>query len=54
MIGIIGAMESETKGLKDLIQDKKIKTIAGIEFVSGKLFDKDIRSSCNFLIQPLL
>lgn len=48
MIGIIGAMESETKGLKDLIQDKKIKTIAGIEFVSGKLCDKDIVcAKCN-------
>ena len=37
MIGIIGAMESETKGLKDLINDKKIQVISEIEYVSGNI-----------------
>lgn len=37
MIGIIGAMDSETRELKELINDKKIQTISGIEYVSGNI-----------------
>lgn len=41
-IGIIGAMEPEVAHLIDSMTSKKSQTIAGIEFVSGKLADKDI------------
>ncbi len=48
MVGIIGAMDSETKGLKDIIENKRLKTIAGIEFVSGTLHGKEIVcAKCN-------
>lgn len=48
MIGIIGAMDSETKGLKELITDKEVKIISGIEFVQGKLDGKDVVcAKCN-------
>lgn len=48
MIGIIGAMDSETKGLMDLICEKKSQTISGINFVSGKLNGKDVVcAKCN-------
>lgn len=48
MIGIIGAMDSETFGLKSIIEDKTVKNIAGIEFVSGKVSDKDVVcAKCN-------
>ncbi|MBO7289255.1 MAG: 5'-methylthioadenosine/adenosylhomocysteine nucleosidase [Clostridia bacterium] len=48
MIGIIGAMDSETQGLKNLICDKKTKIISGIEFVWGKLNGKDVVcAKCN-------
>lgn len=48
MIGIIGAMDSETQGLKNLICDKNTKTISGIEFVWGKLNGKDVVcAKCN-------
>lgn len=48
MIGIIGAMDSETQGLKNLISDKKTKLISGIEFVCGKLNGKDVVcAKCN-------
>ena len=42
MIGIIGAMDSETKGIKNLIQNKKIKIVSQIEYVSGTLNGKDV------------
>lgn len=38
MIGIIGAMTVEVDGLKSHMTDKTVKTIAGMEFVCGKLF----------------
>ena len=41
-IGIIGAMSVETDALKAQIQDAKSETLSGIEFVSGKLYGKDI------------
>lgn len=41
-IGIIGAMSVETDALKAQIQDAKSETVSGIEFVSGKLYGKDI------------
>lgn len=41
-IGIIGAMSVETDALKAQIQDSKSETVSGIEFVSGKLYGKDI------------
>ena len=48
MIGIIGAMDSETQGLKNLIIDKKTKLISGIEFVCGTLNGKDVVcAKCN-------
>lgn len=42
MIGIIGAMDCETIGIKNLIENKEIKTISSIEYVSGKLNGKDV------------
>jgi len=42
MIGIIGAMEIETRGIKNLIENAKSETIASIEFVYGKLYGKDV------------
>ena len=48
MIGIIGAMDSETKGIKELITNKQTKIISGIEFVSGKLDNVDVVcAKCN-------
>lgn len=48
MIGIIGAMDSETQGLKNLICDKKTEIISGIEFVCGKIDSKDVVcAKCN-------
>ena len=48
MIGIIGAMDSETQGLKNLICDKKTEVISGIEFVCGKLSGKNVVcAKCN-------
>ncbi len=42
MIGIIGAMDVEVENLKAKIENKKIEAFSGIEFVSGKIFDKDV------------
>lgn len=42
MIGIIGAMDVEVEFLKAALIDKKEKNISGINFVSGKLSDKDV------------
>ncbi len=48
MIGIIGAMESETNELKGLIEDKKLEILSGMEFVSGKLGGEDVVcAKCN-------
>ncbi len=42
MIGIIGAMDVEVENLKAKIENKKTEVFSGIEFVSGKIFDKDV------------
>lgn len=42
MIGIIGAMDVEVENLKAQIENKKIETVSGVEFVSGRIFDKDV------------
>ncbi len=42
MIGIIGAMDIEVENLKAQIENKETKIISGIEFVSGKIFNKEI------------
>lgn len=42
MIGIIGAMEIETRGIKNLMTDSRTETIASIEFVCGKIHGKDV------------
>ncbi len=42
MIGIIGAMEIETRGIKNLIENPKSETFSSIEFVCGKLYGKDV------------
>ncbi len=48
MIGIIGAMDSETLGLKNLIENRETKIIAGIEFVSGTMYGKEVVcAKCN-------
>ena len=42
MIGIIGAMDVEIDGFKELISDYKTETVSGIEYITGKINDKDI------------
>lgn len=42
MIGIIGAMGIEVRALADLLEDKKCKTISGVEYMSGKIYGKDV------------
>ncbi len=42
MIGIIGAMEIEVNALKSRLYNAKKEKISGIEFVSGKLYEKDV------------
>lgn len=42
MIGIIGAMESEVKGLKAALQNAETKTAATVEFCSGTLAGKTV------------
>jgi len=42
MIGIIGAMEDEVTFLKSIISDGLSKTIAGFDFLRGKLEGKDV------------
>ena len=42
MIGIIGAMEIETRGIKNLMSDVRTKTIASMEFACGKIHGKDV------------
>ncbi len=41
-IGIIGAMSVETDSLKAQVKDAVKETVSGIEFVSGKLYGKDV------------
>ena len=42
MIGIIGAMGIEIRALADLLENKKTETISGVEYMSGKIFGKDV------------
>ena len=42
MIGIIGAMDVEVNSFKELMTDKQTEIISGIEFVSGKLWEKSV------------
>ncbi len=42
MIGIIGAMGIEIRALADLLEDKKTETLSGVEFMSGKIYGKDV------------
>ena len=42
MIGVIGAMQIEIDGLKEQVQDPKIVTISGVEFVTGTIHGTDV------------
>ena len=42
MIGIIGAMDIEVENLKNAVENKQIKTVSGIDFVSGKISGTDV------------
>ena len=42
MLGIIGAMDVEVNTIKEKVEDKKIKTFAGIDFVCGYLEDCEV------------
>ena len=42
MIGIIGAMEEEISKLKEIMENKETKVIAGMEFVQGKISGKPV------------
>lgn len=42
MIGIIGAMDIEVENLKNAIENKEIKTVSSIDFVSGKISGTDV------------
>lgn len=42
LTGIIGAMAVETDAIKALIENKKVERFSGIDFVSGKLYGKDV------------
>lgn len=42
MIGLIGAMEVEITSLRDAMQEKEIRTVSGVEFVSGKLDGQEV------------
>ena len=42
MIGIICALKIEVEGLKNLMENAETTTKAGLEFISGKIFDKDV------------
>ena len=42
MIGIIGAMKIEVKKIIEKLSDKKSEFISGVEFVSGKFYNKDV------------
>lgn len=42
MLGIIGAMDVEVDSLKESMDSVEIKSIAGMDFYSGKISDKDV------------
>lgn len=42
MIGIIGAMDKEIEAISNLMEDKKIETISGIDYITGKAHGKEI------------
>ena len=42
VIGIIGAMDEEVAGLKELMSDVEVKNVAGISFYEGILCDKNV------------
>ena len=42
MIGIIGAMAEEVKYLQREMEEKEMKTFAGMEFCKGKIEDKEV------------
>ena len=42
MIGIIGAMGIEIRALADLLENKKSETISGVEYMSGKIYGRDV------------
>ncbi len=42
MIGIIGAMDIEVNNLKNKVENPHIKTVSGIDFVSGTIFGKEV------------
>lgn len=42
MIGIIGAMEIETRGIKNLMENPVTDLISSMEFVTGKIHGKDV------------
>ena len=42
MIGIIGAMGIEVRALADLLENKKSETISGVEYMSGKIYGRDV------------
>lgn len=42
MIGIIGAMAVEVDAIKAIIEDKKVRKISNVDFVEGKINDKDV------------
>ena len=42
MIGIIGAMEIETRGIKELMEACETSTYASMEFVKGKIAGKEV------------
>ncbi len=42
MIGIICALKIEVDGLKTLMENPESTKKAGLEFISGKIFDKDV------------
>lgn len=41
-VGIIGAMEEEVTSLKEALTDSKITTIAGMDFIEGKLEGENV------------
>ncbi len=42
MIGIIGAMDIEVTTLKNAVENKQIKNVSGIDFVTGRISGKDV------------
>ena len=42
MIGIISALKIEVDGLKALMENPESVKKAGLEFISGKIFDRDV------------